>query len=393
MKKTRQTDVLIIGAGASGLMCALEALKRGRKTVILEHNKIAGAKILVSGGGKCNFTNKNIEPENYISSNPHFVKSALSRFSNHDFISIIEKNKIKYEQRNHGQLFLKKSVDEILNLLLKELNKYNPQFFFDTKIKSVKKIKDLFITETDFGLFKSKSLVVSSGGLAAPQLGAGSIGHKIASAFEIKVIKPLPGLVPLAFCAEDKKKFEHLSGISIKSVLKTDKISFKENLLFTHKGLSGPAALQMSLYLKPGKSVFIDFLPDKKITKEIICQKKSKKLVKNFISEFLPKNLSAAIIEKKLSDKPLKSLNENEISLISKNIHDFEINFSGDLGFKKAETTIGGVDCNEISSKTMESLKIKGLYFTGEVLDVAGWLGGYNLQWAWSSGWCAGQFA
>ncbi|MDY0133130.1 MAG: NAD(P)/FAD-dependent oxidoreductase [Desulforegulaceae bacterium] len=392
-KNINIADIIIIGAGASGLMCALQASKRGKKVIILDHNKIAGAKILVSGGGKCNFTNKNLDPENYISTNPHFVKSALSRFSQNDFISMVEGHRIKYEERNLGQLFLKKSAKEILDLFLNELKKYKTQFFFETKINSVRKIKDFFIVKSDSGSFKSKSLVVASGGMAAPQIGASSIGYEIADNFGIDIIKPFPGLVPLAFSPEDKKKFSLLSGIAVNAIVKTNKISFKENILFTHKGISGPAGLQISLYLKPGNSLFIDFLPDKNIEGEIKKDNQSNKIVKNFISQFLPKNLVEAMIEKNLAAKRLKSLTAGDIVSILNTIHNLEIKPSGNLGFKKAETTIGGIDCNQISSKTMEALNVKGLYFTGEVLDVAGWLGGYNLQWAWSSGWCAGQYA
>jgi predicted Rossmann fold flavoprotein len=391
MKKSDIADVIIIGAGASGLMCALEASRRGKKVLILDHNKIAGAKILVSGGGKCNFTNRNIDPENYISNNPHFVKSALARFSQHDFISIIENNGIKYEERSHGQLFLKKRANEISDLFLRELKKYNSKLLLETRVVAVEKNKGIFIVKSDQGSFKSKSVVVSSGGLAAPQTGASPIGYEIAEHFKIKIIKPFPGLVPLTFSAEDRKKFTNLSGIAVNSVVKNSKISFKENILFTHKGLSGPAALQISLYLKPGESVFIDLLPEKRIENEIKKHKQSKKLVKNFVSTLLPKNLCEAVLQKNIADRTLKSLTEQEISTIAETLHSLEVKPAGNLGFKKAETTLGGVDCNEVSSKTMESLKVEGLYFTGEVLDVAGWLGGYNLQWAWSSGWCAGQ--
>ncbi|MCB9480403.1 MAG: NAD(P)/FAD-dependent oxidoreductase [Desulfobacteraceae bacterium] len=386
------SDVIIIGAGASGLVCGLEASKRGRKTIFIDHNNSAGAKLLITGGGKCNFTNKNIESHNYISNNPHFVKSALARFTQNDFISIIEKNRIEYEERNLGQLFLKSSSNQILDLFLNELKKYKSKFYLNTKIEWVKKTNNDFLVNTNKGLFKSKSLVVSTGGISFPQTGASPIGYEIAEKFGINTIKPMPGLVPLTFLPDDKKKFAHLSGISVNALVKTDKISFKENILFTHKGLSGPACLQISLYIKQGRPFYIDFLPENKIENELKNQKTSQKTTKNFISEFLPKNLVEAVFKKNLKDKKLKSLTDFDIESISDQIHNFKILPAGNLGFTKAEVTIGGVDCNEISSKTMESLKVEGLFFTGEVLDVTGWLGGYNLQWAWSSGWCAGQF-
>lgn len=386
------TDVIIIGAGASGLMCGLEASKRGKKVIFLDHNRSAGAKLLITGGGKCNFTNTNIEPHNYISNNPHFVKSALARFTQHDFISILEKKGIEYEKRNHGQLFLKSNASQILYLFLEELKKYAPEFYLNTKIQSVKKTNNEFLVKTDKGIIRSKSLVVSTGGISFPQTGATPIGYEIAEKFGLKIIKPEPGLVPLTFLPEDKKKYSPLSGVSLNALVKTDKVTFKDDILFTHKGLSGPACLQASLYIKPGKPFHIDLLPEKNIKTEMENQKSSKKNTKNFISEFLPKNLVEAVLISNLKEKKLKSLTDSDMELISEQIHNFKFIPAGNLGFSKAEVTIGGVDCNGISSKTMESLKVEGLFFTGEVLDVTGWLGGYNLQWAWSSGWCAGQF-
>lgn len=391
--KNFNPDVIIIGAGASGLMCAAQAKKRDKKVLVIDHKK-AGTKILMAGGGKCNFTNYFLDAENYLSNNPHFCKSAIKRFSQWDFISMVEEHKIRFEEREHGQLFCVESSRQILDMLLKECDHKNIKFLFNTKIKSIEKENDDFIIEILDKKIMAKSLVIATGGPSIPESGASYFGYEIAKKFNINVIKPEPALVPLTLHPEDKSRFEGLSGVSIEALVKCKSHIFKDKLLFTHRGISGPVILKISLYFNPGDEIFINLLPHKDI-KDIITNEKnlgSKKSIKNIISDYLPKSLVSAVVNPKYLTVSVKSVNDKILNEISDNIHNFSVKPGGTEGNRTAEATRGGVDCNEISSKTMETNKVKGLYFTGEVLDVTGWLGGYNLQWAWSSGWVAGQF-
>ncbi len=338
-----QIDVIIIGAGAAGLMCAIEAGKRGRRVLLLDHAHKIGKKILMSGGGRCNFTNYHISPECYISHNPHFCKSALSRYTQWNFIELVKKYNIAFHEKTLGQLFCDHSAKDIVNMLLSEAALANVVIKTDVEIF---KIFEGFSVETSIGNFTSESLIIATGGLSIPTMGATPFGYKIAQQFGIKVWPTRAGLVPLTLHVEDKERLAPLSGVSTLVKVSCNEISFKENLLFTHRGLSGPAILQISSYWKPGEEIIIEFL-----------------------SEQLPKRLAAMV-------NPLEP---------------WYIKPNATEGYRTAEVTLGGVDCDAISSKTMESNHVKGLYFIGEVLDVTGWLGGYNFQWAWSSGWAAGQ--
>ncbi len=392
--KIQQSDVLIIGASASGLMCAIEAGKRGRNVTVLDHANKAGKKILMSGGGRCNFTNMNIEASNFISHNPHFCKSALSRFTQWDFIAMVNEYKIPYHERDLGKLFCDDSAKDILNMLLAEAKKVNVKIRLKCEISSLLKAdNNQFIVNTSLGTFQANALVIASGGLSIPKMCASPLGYKVAEQFGHKIWPTAAGLVPFTLQPHDKERLEPLSGVSVLSNVSSGRNQFKENILFTHRGLSGPAVLQISSYWKPGENININLLPDIDVDNLLkMKQKKQANLkLKTVLSEILPKRLIAALFEASLLDLPLQELSHARISEISERLQHWEIKPNGTEGYRTAEVTLGGVDCDELSSKTMESKKIEGLYFIGEIVDVTGWLGGYNFQWAWSSGWCAGQ--
>ncbi len=387
-------DVIIIGAGASGLMCAIESGKRGRSVLVLDHASKIGQKIHISGGGSCNFTNINISHTNFISNNPHFCKSALSRFKPSDIITMLEKHGVKYEEREEGQLFCAGSSEDVIRMLEKECNDAGVKMILDCKIRDVKKI-DQFIITTDNGIFECESLIIATGGLAYPQIGASGTGYLIANQFGLKVTETRPALVPFIFSREDMKIFGELSGISIDASIKCRNMTFRGSVLFTHRGLSGPAILQISSYWKEGETIVIDLLPDIDIFRFFIekQQNKSKTEMHNLLCEFLPTRLAKNWCDLKIQSKPVNQYNEKELQKIAHQVHNWEIAPKSTEDYRTAEVTLGGIDTNELSSKTMESGKVKGLYFTGEVIDVTGQLGGYNLHWAWASGFVAGQYA
>lgn len=391
----QKTDVLIVGASASGLMCAIEAAKRGRKVSVIDHANKAGKKILMSGGGRCNFTNYNIENENYICHNPHFVKSALKRFTQWDFIALVEAYNIPYHEREHGQLFCNDSSKDILNLLLSECKKVSVDIQLNTHIQDIKKNSDnSFTIQTDIKDFSSQSLVIASGGLSIPKMGATPFGYKIAEQFNIKVWPTSAGLVPFTLHKHDKDIFSDLSGIAVNSVVKVKNINFRENILFTHRGLSGPAILQISSYWDAGESIEINLLPDIDLLEKLTdaAKKQPKIKLKTLLYTLLAKRLINIFVEPELLDKPLQELSNKQCQEVSDALQKWIIIPNGTEGYRTAEVTLGGVNCDELSSKTFEAKSISGLYFIGEVMDVSGWLGGYNFQWSWSSGWCAGQY-
>lgn len=390
-----KTDVVIIGAGASGLMCAIEAGKRGRRVIVLEHANKPGKKILMSGGGRCNFTNYTIEAENYISQNTHFCKSALSRFTQWDFLALIDQYKIPFHQRNHGQLFCDESAKDILNMLLAECKKVNVTIRLNSKIQNVIKIAgNEFHLKLDTEIIQSQSVVIATGGLSIPKIGATPFGYQIAEQFDINVVKTCAALVPFTLQPEDKEKYSALSGIAVPCVVSNKQQSFKENILFTHRGLSGPAILQMSSYWQPGETVYVNFLPDFDVANALQEKRldKVKMQLKNVLAEWLPKRLVDVLINQKLLAVSIQNISNKQINEVAQIIEHWQIKPNGTEGYRTAEVTLGGVDCSDISSKTMQSQSVSGLYFIGEVLDVTGWLGGYNFQWAWASGWCAGQY-
>ncbi|MDP3332873.1 MAG: NAD(P)/FAD-dependent oxidoreductase [Methylococcaceae bacterium] len=390
-----ETDVIIIGAGASGLMCAIEAGKRGRRVLVIDHANKAGKKILMSGGGRCNFTNLSIEPQNYLSHNPHFCKSALSRYSQWDFLSLVTRYQIPHHERAHGQLFCNDSARDILTMLLTECENAGVVIKLDTSIDSLSKSTDGFHLITSAGRFACQSLVVASGGLSIPKMGATPFGYKIAEQFGIPVRPTYAGLVPFTLQPEDKEKFSALSGIAVPCVVSNQKQHFAENLLFTHRGLSGPAILQISSYWRPGEKVEINLLPHSDLAQELKTQRqqKQKSKLKTVLEAYLPKRLLSCLLSEQSLNTTLPDMSDKHIDQIAEQINCWTIKPNGTEGYRTAEVTCGGVDCDALSSKTMESKNVPGLYFIGEIVDVTGWLAGYNFQWAWSSGWCAGQRA
>ncbi len=386
-------DVVIIGAGASGLMCALSAGQRGRKVLILDHSDRVGKKILISGGGSCNFTNLYLEAKCYISGNSHFCKSALSRFSQYDFISLVEKHNVSYQERQLGQLFCNGNSVEILNLLLEECRLSSVKIQNRCTIKKTEK-DNCFTVKTKSEDYLAESLVIATGGLSMPTIGATGFGYEVAEQFGLNILPCQPGLVPLTFSKNDLENFSDLSGISVDAAVSCNGQSFRESILFTHRGLSGPAVLQISNYWQSGDEVVINLLPDINLT-ETIRQwqtERPKMELKNLIGELLTRRVAHRWLELWHHNKPVNQYNEKEINEVADIFHIWRIRPSGTEGYKVAEVTRGGVDTNELSSKTFESRNVKGLFFIGEVVDVTGWLGGYNLQWAWSSGFSAGQF-
>jgi predicted Rossmann fold flavoprotein len=387
-------DVVIIGAGAAGLFCAIEAGKRKRHVLVLDHANKVGKKILMSGGGRCNFTNYYVTPDQFISNNPHFCKSALSRYTPWDFIELVKKHQIPFHEKTLGQLFCDNKSKDIVAMLLAECEQTKVDIRLYTRIERIEKqAQHHFKIHTSQGDFHCQSLVIATGGLSIPTLGASGFGYQVAEQFGIKVFPTRAGLVPLTWHIEDKNKFSTLSGIALDSLVQHAAIGFRENLLFTHRGLSGPAILQISSYWDPGDPITLNFLPNLSLKDALKKAQMTypKKQLKSWLSESLPKRFVECLLDPDLAGKTLASLSHAECERVAALINASVIKPNGTEGYRTAEVTLGGIDCHAISSKTMEAINVSGLYFIGEVLDVTGWLGGYNFQWAWSSGWAAGQ--
>jgi hypothetical protein len=388
-------DVIIIGAGAAGMMCAIEAGKRGRRVLILDHAEAPGEKIRISGGGRCNFTNLHTGPGNFLSQNPHFCKSALSRYTQRDFIKLVESHNIAWHEKTLGQLFCDNSAKDIIRMLLDEMAAAGVGLKLETGVKNVKKSGGLFQVETNKGAFTAPSLVIACGGLSIPKMGATGLGYDIAKQFGLHIIQPEAALVPLTFDAALLEKTKSLSGLSVDPTeVCIGKTKFREALLFTHRGLSGPAILQISSYWREGLEITVNLLPDRDIFTELkqLRQDSPKILLHNALAQFIPKRLAEMIAAQSGHDAPLADLADQKLKTTAAALHQWNIKPVGTEGFRTAEVTRGGVDTDELSSKTFEAKKAPGLYFIGEVVDVTGHLGGHNFQWAWSSGWCAGQF-
>jgi predicted Rossmann fold flavoprotein len=382
------SDVLILGAGAAGLMCAIEAGKRGRSVTVLESSNRAGQKILISGGGRCNFTNLGSAPENFISGNPHFAKSALARYTPENFVAMVERHCIAWHEKKLGQLFCDRSAQDILTMLEEECVRVGVRVKLSAKVKEVRHAGQ-FTAITGEHEFASDALVVATGGLSIPKMGATAFGYELARQFGLKVVEPRPALVAFTLNPADTKRFCDLTGLSTEVVANVGKASFREKLLITHHGFSGPAILQISSYWKPGEKVMLDMAPDRQVFAHLLDSgaRRDEVAAGAALREVLPIRLAERWIEL----YPFKKWTNPAVEEAERLLHHFEFVPSGTEGFAKAEVTAGGVDTNELSAKTMEAVKVPGLYFVGEVVDVTGQLGGYNFQWAWASGFSAGQ--
>ncbi|MCY7348059.1 MAG: NAD(P)/FAD-dependent oxidoreductase [Pyrinomonadaceae bacterium] len=382
-------DVIIIGAGAAGLFCAITAGKRGRKVLVLEHNAQIGRKILISGGGRCNFTNREVKAENFISRNSHFCKSALARYSSNDFVELIKKHRIEFYEKKLGQLFCVESARQIVEMLLTECRKARVEIRTECSVNSVGK-NEAFEVETNQGKFTCQSIVVATGGLSFPKIGATDFGYRIAKQFGLKIVETRASLVALA-SAKSAQNFKKLAGVSVDANVSCGKHSFRENILFTHRGLSGPAVLQISNYWQTGKIVSIDLSPAADVLTLLQKNRESKQNLDNFLSRILPNRFAEIYTAENLPNKPINQLSNKDIETIAGKLNEWRVEFGDTEGYDKAEVTLGGVSTDELSSQTMAAKKVENLYFIGEVVDVTGWLGGYNFQWAWSSGFAAGQ--
>ncbi len=385
-----KADVVIIGSGAAGMMCAIQAGMRGRSVILLDHAKKLAEKIRISGGGNCNFTNIHAKPENYISENPHFCRSALARYTPQDFIALLKKHNIGFHEKKLGQLFCSTGADAIIGMLKNESDAHHVKRHMGTTVESItRQSSGHFHLETSRGSFAATSLVIATGGLSIPKTGATPFGYRVAEQFGIPVTKLKAGLVPLTFAPEQWKPYADLTGVSFPAVVTAGKQSFREDLLVTHRGLSGPAILQASSYWQPGCALHIDLLPD--LDMRALLLENSRKQLSNFLAQWLPKSFADVWCSHYFENKPLNQYSEKQKEAIASHLHDWQVTPSGTMGYAKAEVTCGGVDTHALSSKTMECKDVPGLYFIGEVVDVTGWLGGYNFQWAWASGFAAGQ--
>jgi len=389
---TSNFDVIIIGGGAAGLMCAAEAGRRGRRVLLVEHTDRVGKKIAISGGGRCNFTNLHTSPANFLSANPNFCKSALARYTPADFIALVEKYGIQYHEKKLGQLFCDGSSREIIEMLLAECGAARVEIRLRCVVREVRRL-DRFVVSTNQGDFTSAALVVATGGLSVPPIGATDFGYRLARQFGLKVLPTRPALVPLTLHAQELARLKELSGVSLDALASCGGAEFRENFLFTHRGLSGPAVLQVSSYWRRGEALTLDLLPDNDASSLLAEARESRQELKTLLARHVPRRFAQAWCELNKVPSSLHRLSPRESEQLAARLHRWQLTPDGTEGYKKAEVTAGGVETGELSSKTMEALSIPGLYFIGEVVDVTGHLGGFNFQWAWASGFAAGQFA
>ncbi|AHF65591.1 MULTISPECIES: NAD(P)/FAD-dependent oxidoreductase [Pseudomonas] len=388
------TDVVIIGAGAAGLMCALTAAGRGRKVMLIDHANKPGKKILMSGGGRCNFTNIYTEPGNFLSQNPHFCKSALARYTQWDFIEMVAKHGVPYHEKKLGQLFCDNKSSDILEMLLEECRQAGASLHMDTSVQQIEKTETGYRLETTLGTLSCESLVIATGGLSIPTLGATGFGYQIGKQFGHRLLPTRAGLVPFTITDQLKELCSELSGTSVDCLVSCNDTSFRENILFTHRGLSGPAILQISSFWQPGDSVEINLLPDHDVPGWLAKQQAERpnSELKTLLGEIFTKKMANLLAEHWFASKPMKQYTHAELADIAEKLASWRVVPAGTEGYRTAEVTLGGIDTREVSSKTMESLKSPGLYFVGEVLDVSGHLGGFNFQWAWASAYAAAQY-
>ena len=388
-------DVLVIGAGAAGLMCAITAGQRGRRVLVLDPANKPGKKILMSGGGRCNFTNLGVTPANYLSANPHFAKSALARYTPADFIALVEKHHIAYHEKELGQLFCDDSSKQIVRMLLDECAAAGVRVQTDCAVTRVRHGEAGFSVATAQGEVHAQALVVASGGLSIPSMGASGFGYELARQFGHDVRSTRAGLVPLTLSGKHQEHYAELAGVALPAEARCGRQSFRGGLLFTHRGVSGPSILQISSYWQPGDDLRLDLLPDGDAAGWLLAQRAGRPLaeLKTVLADVLPKRLAQRLCELELSNRPMRQYREAELATIGGRLHDWPLTASGTEGYRTAEVTLGGVDTDGLSSSTMQSKRVPGLYFVGEVVDVTGWLGGYNFQWAWASGHAAGEVA
>jgi len=379
-------DVIVIGGGAAGMFCAIEAGKRGRRVLLIEHNAEVGRKIIISGGGRCNFTNVNTRPENFISTNPHFAKSGLARYTPQDFVELVKKHNIAFYEKKLGQLFCRESSRQIVDMLLVECKRAKVKLLTQCSVTQIEK-NARFTLYTNRGKFNCDSLVIATGGRSFPKIGATGFGYDIAKQFGVKMTQTRPSLVALSAGGQ----FSALAGISVDALVSTRKHSFRENILFTHRGMSGPAILQISNYWQKGIPVEIDLLPEINAVELLLENSSRNEKLGNFLSRSLPERFARAFVVLITEDRPLNQFSHAELRSIGERLNSWQMNFAQTEGYDRAEVTLGGIDAGELSSTTMETKKVAGLYFIGEVVDVTGWLGGYNFQWAWASGFASGQ--
>lgn len=389
--KSTNRDVLIVGAGAAGLMCASEAAKRGKRVAVLEHNSKPGKKIRISGGGRCNFTNLYAEAENFVSQNPHFCKSALAQYTQYDFLDLVERHAIPFHERLHGQLFCNDSAQNIIDMLCFECTDSGGEIVLDCKVESVEKRGNLFVVGTSLGEWTCQSLVIASGGLSIPKIGATGFGYQVAEQFGLNVISTSPALVPFTWNSKDKDIFSELSGISFAAEVSCGSFSYQEQLLLTHRGMSGPVILQVSLHWAPGQPISINVLPEVQVENEVRELVSQGKKLNPWLRQHLPKRFLKAWGSDRIPVVPLNQMSHGKRDELVQSLTNWTVMPNGTEGYRTAEVTAGGVDTHALSSRTMESRDVPGLFFIGEVVDVTGWLGGFNFQWAWSSGFVAGQ--
>jgi predicted Rossmann fold flavoprotein len=393
MKKRITWDVAVIGAGAAGMMCAAQAGQRGRRVLLIEHYHVVGEKIRISGGGRCNFTNVNAGPANFLSQNPDFCRSALARYTPAHFVRLVESYGIAYHEKKAGQLFCDDSALDIIAMLKAECMRGRVQWRMPCAVDGVMREGDRFVVATTHGSVQCSSLVIATGGLTVPKVGATPFGYRIAEQFGLAVVPPKPALVPLAFAPDTLARYGDLSGISVDADVACGEGRFRENLLFTHRGLSGPAILQISSYWNGGAPLAIDLLPGLDAPAWLRAHARSAARLDNVLAERLPKRLAQQWCAAHDIALPISALDDERLRTAGAQLNHWELLPSGTLGYNKAEVTSGGVDTRDLSSKTMAATTVPGLYFIGEVVDVTGWLGGYNFQWAWASGHATGQVA
>ena len=385
-------DVVIIGAGAAGLMCAMTAGGRGRRVLVLEHGDQPGAKILISGGGRCNFTNLEVTAERFLSANPHFCKSALSRYTQHDFIALVERHRIRYHEKTLGQLFCDGSAREILAMLLAECEAARVDLRTGHSVSEISRA-DRFRVETDRGSFVAPSVVLATGGLSIPKMGATGFAYDVARRFDLAVIEPRPGLVPLKVAGETLELCRTLAGVSVDAIASCGRDSFRENILFTHRGLSGPAILQISSYWRDGDVLSLNLAPSLDMESFLADRKRARPKAepKTVLAEVMPARLAHAFASAASSNVTIANVPDRDLTELAQRMKRWQLKPTASEGWAKAEVTVAGIDTAALSSKTMEAREVPGLFAIGEAVDVTGWLGGYNFQWAWSSGWCAGN--